>query len=228
MRRPLASLLLLTLLGTPTLALAAPVDRALVLQRGGAKVETPLGEAVRYRLEGAPEGGTLVTLEQTEDHRLVVSSAGLEGNARIVLATDRQFAVWSVRVEGEALLPSPEAEAAARAACPDLELDAARLSASVKDAPCLEALLPLTALREASGVRLSWNEAGLRAQLSRYEQALAALPDAASLRLRYVGAELRVEGVLTNAASLDALRLALFDASAGPLRLDLSKLELAR
>ena len=40
--------------------------------------------------------------------------------------------------------------------------------------------------------------------------------------------ELRLEGVLTDSASLDAVRLALFDASAGALRLDLSKLKLAR
>ncbi len=220
----LAVLSSLLALGTALPAVAAPVARVLDLHVSGEAVITPLGEKVRFQLEGEP----IVTITQTEDHRLVVTPGKTAGAARIILSTDENFAVWLVRLDTQAPVLADEQEVAAHKACPDLQRKRGGVEATVKTEGCLSALLPLTALLENKQVQLHWDHIGLRAQIARHTEALASLPDAASLKLGFIGVELRIWGVLTDSASLDAVRLALFDASLGPLRLDLSKLKLAR
>jgi hypothetical protein len=117
--------------------------------------------------------------------------------------------------------------AAAREACPGLTWDGRRLHARVQSRACVRALLPVTARLTEEDLDLVYSAEGLRAQLALFEEAKAKVAGAEGVELAFLGYQLLPRGTLPDRTTLDALLIAFFDQSAGPLRVDLSRVEIS-
>ncbi len=205
-------------------AVAAPVERRIEIAPGRSERTIPLSEPVRLHLEGAP------TLSVTQDasDRLHIVAGEVPAAARLILTSDRILRAFSIFV-GTAPEPPGDAEiTAARKACPGLTWDGQKLHAQVQNEACVRALLPVTARLTEADLDLVYSAEGLRAQLAIFERARARIPGAEGIELAFLGYQLLPRGTLPDRETLDRLLVAFFDQSAGPLRVDLSRVEILK
>lgn len=124
------------------------------------------------------------------------------GRTLVLLGAEGRVAVWRVRVGAEPRA-EPASLAAAEKACPGLRLspfDDVKLEVRIKDDGCRRALGALfsTDAFEARHLALTFEGPVLQAQLQRLTEGLKGL-SRVPVRVRYVGAGLVLEGVVSPA-----------------------------
>ncbi len=206
-------------------ALAGPYARAVSLSAGTDDHVEPLGVPSRLQIadpavlhaERLPTGEVLL-------------QAKAKGATDLFLFGDTWAQVWRVRVDTPPRPGKAKALAAARKACPGLKTsDDGAVAATVSTAACVGALMALAPHLLRSELSLQWTPEGLEAQVARMQAVLtrAAPKLAAKLTLGFLGVNLHLGGTLASVAELDRALQILWGASAGPLLLDLSDLQIA-
>lgn len=186
--------LLAFLLLVPARALAWPVDMSVSVERGTDRFHKL--SAVEWVDVEDPSVATVEVLPGSNE----LLMTGLKpGRTLVLLYAEGKFAVWRLTVTEPGAKPEPapsqSALAAARKACPDLQVreGAERmLTATVKDSPCRAALLELlkTDAFLARELELTFELAVLQEQLAEVSSSLMPL----GLEARYSGAGVVLQG----------------------------------
>ncbi len=207
-------------LGAGTAA-AAPADRRIELAPGETRIERFGAPAHLYvdRLD-------IVRAELLPSEEVLLETLGT-GTATLFFHGDGWLRVWRIYV-GTA--PDPAARAAALAAvqkaCSGARLSEPPFQIRITDRICHEKTVALGAHALVEEIELTFDAAGLRAQIEAQEGAIRAVhPELASLRLFYLGGTLGIEGTVPTTADLEAVVRAAWSKSAGRLLLDLSKVK---
>jgi hypothetical protein len=198
--------LLAVLLLWPVTALAWPVDLVFPVERGAERFHKL--SAVEWVEVEDPSVATVEVLSGSNE---LLVTGKRPGRTLLLLYAEGKFAIWRLTVTAPGAQPVPEASpellAAARKACPGLQVSEGAerlLVATVKDTACRKALLALfqTDAWLARELEITFELPMLQEQLSEVESALKEL----GLEARYSGAGI----VLQGSASAEAHRRALW------------------
>jgi hypothetical protein len=225
-RAGLGGVLCAALLLLPVSAQSWPVDQLFSVESGAERF---------HRLTAVDwvdvEDATVATVEVLPGSNELLVTGKRPGRTLLLLYAEGKFAVWRLTVTAPGARPmaeaAPEQLAAARKACPGLQVNEGAeraLLATVKDSACRKALLALfqTDAWLARELELTFELPMLQEQLAGLEPTLKAL----GLEARYSGAGVVLQGSATPEAHRRAL-WALFRQSVGRVPLeDRVKLEL--
>ncbi len=189
--------LLAALLLLPVSAFAWPVDQAFSLESGADRF---------HKLTAVDwvdvEDPTVATVEVLPGSNELLMTGKRPGRTLLLLYAEGKFAVWRLTVTAPGARPVPEAApellAAARKACPGLQVNEGAersLVATVKDSACRKALWALfqTDVWLARELELTFELPMLQEQLSALEPELNGL----GLEARYSGAGIVLQGSAT-------------------------------
>lgn len=218
-RAGLRGVLLAALLLLPVSALAWPVDQAFSVESGADRF---------HKLTAVDwvdvEDPTVAIVEVLPGSSELLMTGRRPGRTLLLLYAEGKFAVWRLTVTAPGTRPvseaAPELLAAARKACPGLQVNEGAeraLLATVKNSACRKALMALfqTDTWLARELELTFELPMLQEQLSGLEPALKEL----GLEARYSGAGIVLEGSATPEAHRRAL-WALFRQSVGRVPLE--------
>ena len=201
-------------------AAAAPADRRIELAPGETRIER-LGAPAHIYVDRLD----IVRAEMLPSEEVLLETLGT-GIATVFFHGDGWVRAWRIY---SGTSPDPQARQAALAeverACPDAELSAPPFRVRITDPNCHEKIVALGEHIVADELELTFDAAGLRAQIKAQEKAIhRARPDQGPLRLFYLGGTLGIEGTLQTPEDVEAVVRAAWSKSAGRLLLDLSKL----
>lgn len=210
--RPRARLIGIVLAALATTARAWPVDLY---------VDVEPGREIFRRVAKVDwmeiDDPKIATAEKLESGEILITGKAA-GRALLLLGADGKIAVWRVRV-GQRPIEAGEALAAARKACPglraSLEGEEHELIGSIADERCRTAMTALvkTDAFKAKDLELTVELPVMQGQLVAIEAALPAKVQK-RVQLRYLGAELELNGTLTEAEHRKLL-WAVFEKSLG-------------
>jgi hypothetical protein len=211
--------LLAFLLLVPATARAWPVDMSVSVERGTDRFhKLSVVEWVDV------EDPSVATVEVLAGSNELLMTGLKPGRTLVLLFAEGKFAVWRLTVTEPGAKPEPQpveaALAAARKACPDLQVregSERMLVATVKDSACRAALLELlkTDAFLARELELTFELSVLQEQLATVSSSLKAL----GLEARYSGAGVVLQGAATPEGYRKAL-WALFRLSVGRVPLE--------
>ncbi|HLL06672.1 MAG TPA: pilus assembly protein N-terminal domain-containing protein [Myxococcaceae bacterium] len=219
-RAGLGGALLAALLLLPVSAAAWPVDQAFSVESGADRF---------HKLTAVEwvdvEDPTVATVEVLPGSNELLMTGKKPGRTLVLLYAEGKFAVWRLSVTAPGARPGPEATApellaAARKACPGLQVSEGAeraMVATVKDTACRKALLSLfqTDAWLARELELTFELPVLQEQLAALEPTLSGL----GLEARYSGAGIVLQGTASPEAHRRAL-WALFRQSVGRVPLE--------
>jgi hypothetical protein len=218
-RAGLGGILLAALLLLPSRALAWPVDLVFSLESGSDRFHKL--SAVEWVEVEDPSVATVEVLSGSNE---LLVTGKRPGRTLLLLYAEGKFGVWrlAVTAPGTRATPkaAPELLAAARKACPGLQINEGTersLVVTVKDAACRKALLALfqTDAWLARELEITFELPALQEQLSAMTPVLKEL----GLEARYSGAGIVLQGTATPEGHRRAL-WALFRQSVGRVPLD--------
>lgn len=218
-RAGLGGILLASLLLLPSYAFAWPVDLVFSLDSGTDRF---------HRLSAVDwvevEDPSVATVEVLSGSNELLVTGKRPGRTLLLLYAEGRFAVWRLAVTAPGTRATPEAApellAAARKACPGLQMNEGAersLVVTVKDAACRKALLAFlqTDAWLARELEITFELPALQEQLSALTPVLKEL----GLGARYSGAGIVLQGTATPEGHRRAL-WALFRQSVGRVPLD--------
>jgi Pilus formation protein N terminal region len=218
-RAGLGGILLASLLLLPSHAFAWPVDLVFSLESGTDRFHKL--SAVEWVEVEDPSVATVEVLSGSNE---LLVTGKRPGRTLLLLYAEGKFAVWRLAVTAKGIQATPEAApellAAARKACPGLQVNEGSersLVLTVKDSACRKALLAYfqTDAWLARELELTFELPALQEQLSALTPVLKDL----GLEARYSGAGIVLQGTATPEAHRRAL-WALFHQSVGRVPLD--------
>lgn len=218
-RAGLGGILLASLLLLPSRALAWPVDLVFSLESGTDRFHKL--SAVEWVEVEDPSVATVEVLSGSNE---LLVTGKRPGRTLLLLYAEGKFGVWRLAVTAKGTQATPDAApellAAARKACPGLQVNEGSersLVVTVKDAACRKALLAYfqTDAWLARELELTFELPALQEQLSALTPVLKEL----GMEARYSGAGIVLQGTATPEAHRRAL-WALFRQSVGRVPLD--------